>query len=187
MHTKTGHNNKKNYCTSAWEHNYIYTGNEASAAIANVSSDRTCTMHVLTFSHNKLNCSRSPPPFSPSLSLSFSLSLLSPVIVDPENVYVHVLPFIAIAFETQIIRQQIIHNIVLWMACHLLYLYKWSMYYKFNAVCLHVYEINVWIMLLPRILFYHKYYYLSSHLNSQKLQYTTCVCLYNNSIDLEKN
>ena len=39
-------------------------------------------------------------------------SLLSPVIVDPENVYVHVLPFIA--FETPLIRQQIIDNIVSW-------------------------------------------------------------------------
>ena len=36
--------------------------------------------------------------------------LLSPVVVDPENVYVHVLPFIA--FETPLIRQQIIDNIV---------------------------------------------------------------------------
>ena len=37
-------------------------------------------------------------------------SLLSPVIVDPENVYVHVLPFIA--FESPQIRQQIIDNVI---------------------------------------------------------------------------
>ena len=40
MHTKKGHNIKKHYRTSAWEH----TGNETSTAIANVSFDRACTM-----------------------------------------------------------------------------------------------------------------------------------------------
>jgi hypothetical protein len=37
-------------------------------------------------------------------------SLLSPVIVDPENVYIHVLVLPFIAFGTQIIRQQVINN-----------------------------------------------------------------------------
>ena len=70
--------------------------------------------YVLTFSYNKLLLITSP--FSLSLFLHAGIilshlryssewiqaaSLLSPVIVDPENVYVHVLPFIA--FETQII------------------------------------------------------------------------------------
>ena len=82
-----------------------------------------------------------PPSLPPSLSLSLPLflsllpgiilshlhysseriraaSLLSPVIVDPENVYVHVLPFIA--FETPLIRQQIIDNIVSWLISKLM-------------------------------------------------------------------